>query len=587
MTKLNDPYKEYLKLQLEFYNSISDAISTDSKEKLNKLIESIGNSTTIPDIIDKIKVIGKNNGNGNGNGNENGNGNGNGNGNVNGNGNGNDNENGNGNGNDNDNENGNGNGNGDEIKKQIIKTNSELKKIEKLDTNNNKKKMYELWEKIWDDTEKCIKYENEKNENNINYGELVELIPKLEENEKKFNELLITEQNNLMESELKKKSEELKNSLYKNKPIGLIWSEQSCYFSSIIQSLFNLNDFMSFIQLSNEILGNIINTNIYENEYIFMISIIKEFSKEYINSNTNINIETYLPMILEKLNGIKVNEQTDVTEFFIPFINMLSEEMNFSLACLIPNMTNQDLKKITKDKNKLTKFKLLPEIKKVIGRNIDQELYDEKLINNKLLESSKFNDMFHLDKRKQIICKCSPNNDKIIYNYDLNLYICHVTIKDEHDNNISMLLKNMETPEIIGEDNFDRKCSTKCNTEQNISSSNIWVLYNLKKNNNLIIHIVRERIDDQKITNEINIELNIEINDNETTHNYKLNSVIYHIGTGGRGGHYISVVNRNDEWWVCNDQNIDKYDTNNITDNYLPDGIGGGNCYLIFYEKVK
>ena len=44
------------------------------------------------------------------------------------------------------------------------------------------------------------------------------------------------------------------------------------------------------------------------------------------------------------------------------------------------------------------------------------------------------------------------------------------------------------------------------------------------------------------------------------------------------GGHYISFVNRNGEWYCCNDDRISK--ENNI-DKYI------NNSYMYFYVRVK
>lgn len=59
--------------------------------------------------------------------------------------------------------------------------------------------------------------------------------------------------------------------------------------------------------------------------------------------------------------------------------------------------------------------------------------------------------------------------------------------------------------------------------------------------------------------------------------NYDLRGIIYHSGTAN-GGHYISVIKLNGEWYLCNDGTITKLD--NI-ENYLNYG------YIYLYVKQK
>jgi ubiquitin carboxyl-terminal hydrolase 8 len=59
--------------------------------------------------------------------------------------------------------------------------------------------------------------------------------------------------------------------------------------------------------------------------------------------------------------------------------------------------------------------------------------------------------------------------------------------------------------------------------------------------------------------------------------NYDLRGIVYHSGTAN-GGHYISVIKLNGEWYLCNDGTITKLD--NI-ENYLNYG------YIYLYVKQK
>ena len=59
--------------------------------------------------------------------------------------------------------------------------------------------------------------------------------------------------------------------------------------------------------------------------------------------------------------------------------------------------------------------------------------------------------------------------------------------------------------------------------------------------------------------------------------NYKLRSIVFHMGNTG-GGHYISLVNKNNKWLLCNDSVISEI--SNISD-YLNKG------YIYLYAKEK
>ena len=59
--------------------------------------------------------------------------------------------------------------------------------------------------------------------------------------------------------------------------------------------------------------------------------------------------------------------------------------------------------------------------------------------------------------------------------------------------------------------------------------------------------------------------------------NFMLRAIVYHMGNTG-GGHYISLVNKNNKWMLCNDSSISE-----ISDisNYINKG------YIYLYAKDK
>ena len=91
----------------------------------------------------------------------------------------------------------------------------------------------------------------------------------------------------------------------------------------------------------------------------------------------------------------------------------------------------------------------------------------------------------------------------------------------------------------------------------------------------LIIHFKRFEYTrfSRKNNNEVEMNENILLNKD----NYKLRSIVFHMGSTG-GGHYISLVNKDNKWMLCNDSSVSEI--SNISD-YLNKG------YIYLYAKDK
>ena len=91
----------------------------------------------------------------------------------------------------------------------------------------------------------------------------------------------------------------------------------------------------------------------------------------------------------------------------------------------------------------------------------------------------------------------------------------------------------------------------------------------------LIIHFKRFNYTRFSRKNNTEVEMNENIMLNKD--NYKLRSIVFHMGNTG-GGHYISLVNKNNKWILCNDSSVSEI--SNISD-YLNKG------YIYLYAKDK
>lgn len=77
-------------------------------------------------------------------------------------------------------------------------------------------------------------------------------------------------------------------------------------------------------------------------------------------------------------------------------------------------------------------------------------------------------------------------------------------------------------------------------------------------------------------SNKNNTSIDIPINLDLQNTTYNLRGIIYHMGSV-HGGHYVSIINHTDKWYLCDDASISEVNVNN----YLNKG------YTYFYVKNK
>lgn len=91
----------------------------------------------------------------------------------------------------------------------------------------------------------------------------------------------------------------------------------------------------------------------------------------------------------------------------------------------------------------------------------------------------------------------------------------------------------------------------------------------------LLIHLKRYSFFSRsnKNNSNVNIPLDLKINN----YNFKLRGLIIHSG-GVNGGHYVSIINKDDKWFLCNDSRV-------IEINNIEKHISSGYMYLYVKQK--
>ncbi len=56
---------------------------------------------------------------------------------------------------------------------------------------------------------------------------------------------------------------------------------------------------------------------------------------------------------------------------------------------------------------------------------------------------------------------------------------------------------------------------------------------------------------------------------------YSIFSIVIHCGKNIQAGHYVSIIKRKDKWYICDDDEIEEINKNEILSK---------NAYLLFYR---
>ena len=164
--------------------------------------------------------------------------------------------------------------------------------------------------------------------------------------------------------------------------------------------------------------------------------------------------------------------------------------------------------------------------------NLLEFLFDCKIKSN--IKCSITNEIFERNENDKILSLPIPNKENITFMDCLNEYFKEEELIDDNQY-------------------YNEKINRKVNATKKLVITNYpkYMFFSFKRFTNLV----------NKLDNDISIDNTYNFDNNE----YYLIGFIVHIGSVG-GGHYISCIKENEEWYICNDRNISKCD--NI-DKYL------------------
>lgn len=252
-----------------------------------------------------------------------------------------------------------------------------------------------------------------------------------------------------------------------------------------------------------KLLNQLLLTNEINNHFLIGY---KKTIEDYYREDVN----TLGPRILINLLCSEYNQftnfiQADSSEFLVCIFELL--EKNFNLL-----------------ENKL--------YTKCDNSNLLEFLFDCKIKSN--IRCSITNEIFERNENDKILSLPIPNKENITFMDCLNEYFKEEQLIDDNQY-------------------YNEKINKKVNATKKLVITNYpkYMFFSFKRFTNLV----------NKLDNDISIDNTYNFDNNE----YYLIGIIVHIGSVG-GGHYISCIRENEEWYICNDRNISKCD--NI-DKYL------------------
>lgn len=299
------------------------------------------------------------------------------------------------------------------------------------------------------------------------------------------------------------------------KLVGLDNVGNTCYMNSCLQILIRCQK-LTNIFIKNDFRNS--NLNIY-----------KRFLQQYLEKGRSLDrskiiIPEEIKIIVDQYNKrFQNNRQHDCHEFLITFLNLVEDGF-------------------LDEFHKLKIGKYDPNINGVILKDVIKHLFDFTIIS-------------------EVECHRCLFSSKTKEKHRYLILPVFQTLEDSFN--------SFFKEERLDNDNqwFCEKCKTYVESTKRMTIDHLpkYVIIHLKRFGHLN--------DSVKITSKIDIPIKMEINEKS----YQLYGSIKHIGNI-KGGHYISYINHNDNWYLLNDSHVSIMNENNIKNEI-------DKSYIFFYER--
>lgn len=352
---------------------------------------------------------------------------------------------------------------------------------------------------------------------------------------------------------------------------GLLNLGNTCYINVNIQL------FITLFELNNILENFFDNDNIDDKTLLFSyIHILKRLKKIKADEQNELNDNNS-----EKIYTRKIKLTSFINKFRQIFsqVSFNQQDCMEGLNFIIINF-HQTLSKI----NKIDDYNLL--LKNIKYNDLIKNICINKFKLDLKNDFSILFNYFYSYLLTTIKCsKCNHTINKIDMYIELSINIDKINLQN---NDLTKLLDNYFLPEKL----LDYKCD---NCKETFHCVKKYTLLNIPKY--FIIQIKRFEFNMQnmqsiKLNHQINFPLSINfskytldnnINENiNNNFNYKLDSIIYHLGPSLHNGHYTSVHNINNQWFYADDSEIDIINKNEILNEN-----NTKNSYILIYKNIK
>lgn len=378
----------------------------------------------------------------------------------------------------------------------------------------------------------------------------------------------------------------------------------TCYMNVILQCLLSTKCLVDYF-VNGEFLQD------FKKNLLQKIEKNKEINQEkYIDDAISINLYKLIREAIQKKNEesitpkgfykifgkkheiFKGNEQNDCSEFFEYVINDILDEIVTNVNFFEEITITEQFKTFIDTKNDFDEKLKMKMVNKHHFSNIKKTFMDYIKSNKYFV--TKYNSLVFI--KKFVNGKYSFIHKLFLGSY-CSIITCSkckestrsfdpfytITLPIGNSNSLYECLDDFTKIEILSENNKYKcdECDEYTDAEKKVSLIMLptYVVINIKrltimnKNNKSIDIPLHLNLNKYVFWDQIDIMEN---------HDYFLYCIVCHFGNLN-GGHYVSCVKKKDNWFVCNDDNVNEININEVLEN----NTIKKNVSMLFYEKIK